>query len=737
MTITFVSAFIDLDETRPVDKSVDRYFDLFNQLNSLGIRFHLFLSPNYRGRVNIKNGIIEYVSLKELNTYKTAPEGLPHRRNELHDTRNFLILMNSKTELVTRAIDSKMHLSSHFSWIDFGICHMFHRLPSALTQICQLVVTKLPTTSMLVPGCWGKTTTSFSEVSWRFCGSFFVGDIESIRDFHRLHVKEYRNLPYLTWEVNLWAHLETVGWNPTWYKADHDDSIVWVPHTTGIVRIPSRVPLYWAGGYSSFHPASAMERCVFETVSRQDKPVSVIFSQSDGLIGSEEYAHLTDVHNANTPAEKEFSNLEKSARIGTEPIVAMLCTRQFSRPNLLLLPLDDDIFNRGLAAVLQPIHQPHWEDRKSIAFWRGGSSGCERPTLRMRVVDKLQDVPYADVKFTPGGWPENDALIPKTQFVTERSDLAKHFEYKYIFILDGNCIASAHQWVFGSGSVPIMVTHPNNEYWFKKYLVPMVHYVPIQYDLSDLHEKIQWLVANDDEAQKIARNAMKFSKTVFSAEFQKAYVESEVNRILGGSDSLLSARLHTKCLIPNDINEHLPVLYAYAKKCSSVVECGILDVTSSYAFASALIGTPDNSLTMIDPLLSEKMEPFLDICNRENVNAVFLYTSNLACEPIETDLLFIDSWHVYAQLKRELAHWHASVKKYILIHDTTVDEWYGESVRGNADAEQQSRDTGFPVNEIQKGIWPAITEFLEQHPEWQLIERLTNNNGLTVLSRVS
>ena len=265
----------------------------------------------------------------------------------------------------------------------------------------------------------------------------------------------------------------------------------------------------------------------------------------------------------------------------------------------------------------------------------------------------------------------------------------------------------------------------------------MVHYVPIQYDLSDLHEKLQWLVANDDEAQKIARNAMKFSKTVFSAEFQKAYVESEVNRILGGSDSLLSARLHTKCLIPNDINEHLPVLYAYAKKCSSVVECGILDVTSSYAFASALIGTPDNSLTMIDPNLSEKIEPFLDICNRENVNANFVWSRILDYPRQETDLLFIDSWHVYAQLKRELAHWHASVNKYILIHDTTVDEWYGESVRGNADAEQQSRDTGFPVNEIQKGIWPAITEFLEQHPEWQIIERRTNNNGLTVLSRVS
>jgi hypothetical protein len=737
MTTTFVSAFISLDESRPVDKSVDRYFNLFNQLQWTGIRIHLFLSPNYRGKVTLTNGIIEYISLKELNAYKNAPSGLPEYRNALHDTRNFLILMNSKVELVKRAMDSQMHSSTHFGWIDFGICHMFRTLPSSLTQIRQLGKTALPTPCMLIPGCWNQQEVALSHVSWRFCGSLFIGDRASIEEFHQRHTQVYPTLPHLTWEVNVWAHMESLGWSPTWYKADHDDSIVWTPYTSGIVRVPSKVPLYWAGGYSSFYPASAIEQFVVQSIQYCSPSVSVVFSQSDGLIGEEAYSQLSDTHHATTRAEKEFEKLESSARLGTTPIVAMLCTRQFNRPNLLLLPLDDDTFNRGLTAVLQPFHSPKWEDRKSIAFWRGGSSGCDRPTIRMRVAESLKDVSHADVKFTPGGWPENDALIPKDQFVPERSDLAKHFEYKYIFILDGNCIASAHQWVFGSGSVPIMITHPDNEYWFKKYLVPMVHYVPIQYDLSDLHEKLQWLVDHDNEAKKIAEHAMKFSKTVFSSEFQKAYVKSEVDRLLGGSGSLLNARLATKTSTPSDINEHLSILYNYAKRCTSIVECGVLEVTSSYAFASGLLGTPNNSLTMIDPLLSENMEPFLDICNRENINAAFLYTSDLACDPIETDLLFIDSWHVYAQLKRELAHWHSSVKKYILIHDTTVDEWYGESVRGNADAERQSRETGFPVEEIRKGLWPAIVEFLRTHSEWKLTERFTNNNGLTVLSRVS
>jgi hypothetical protein len=86
-------------------------------------------------------------------------------------------------------------------------------------------------------------------------------------------------------------------------------------------------------------------------------------------------------------------------------------------------------------------------------------------------------------------------------------------------------------------------------------------------------------------------------------------------------------------------------------------------------------------------------------------------------------------------LKRELAHWHPHVRKYIILHDTTVDEWYGETIRNGWDAESQSRETGIPVDEIRKGLWPAVSEFLLQHPEWTVRERFVHNNGLTVLEK--
>jgi hypothetical protein len=76
------------------------------------------------------------------------------------------------------------------------------------------------------------------------------------------------------------------------------------------------------------------------------------------------------------------------------------------------------------------------------------------------------------------------------------------------------------------------------------------------------------------------------------------------------------------------------------------------------------------------------------------------------------------------------------VNKFIILHDTTVDEWIGETVRVGWDAVKQSRESGIPVHEIRKGLWPAVEEFLKQHPEWKIELRLTNNNGLTILRRV-
>jgi hypothetical protein len=99
------------------------------------------------------------------------------------------------------------------------------------------------------------------------------------------------------------------------------------------------------------------------------------------------------------------------------------------------------------------------------------------------------------------------------------------------------------------------------------------------------------------------------------------------------------------------------------------------------------------------------------------------------------DMVFIDTWHIYGHLKRELSKFSLVCNKYIIMHDTTIDEIDGETIRCGWNANKQSKESGYTVEEIKCGLGKAITEFLKNNSNWELLEKLTNNNGLTVLRK--
>lgn len=198
--------------------------------------------------------------------------------------------------------------------------------------------------------------------------------------------------------------------------------------------------------------------------------------------------------------------------------------------------------------------------------------------------------------------------------------------------------------------------------------------------------------------------------------------------------SILQNYEHHKS-VHSDINEHLPTLKSYAEQCNHITECGVRGVTSSWAFAAGLLGKSPARLIQVDLDTNQNVVKFSSVARENGIDVVFYQQSDLTCPIEQTELLFIDTWHIYGHLKRELARWHSSVTKWIIMHDTTVDEWKGETIRCGWNAAAQSAQHGYPVEEITKGLWPAIDEFLKEHPEWSLEQRFTNNNGLTVLKR--
>ena len=89
-------------------------------------------------------------------------------------------------------------------------------------------------------------------------------------------------------------------------------------------------------------------------------------------------------------------------------------------------------------------------------------------------------------------------------------------------------IASSHMWGFASGCVPFMIS--NGIHWFSSFIKPYIHYIPVEYDLSNLIHQIEYVRSNDDVAENISKNAVEFSKTFFSSDFQKEYLRHNLNR---------------------------------------------------------------------------------------------------------------------------------------------------------------------------------------------------------------
>jgi hypothetical protein len=243
MPVTFVSALLDLNQTRR--KSVERYFTLFEKIVRSGVQIHLYLSKVYRDEYADRLALWPnvYVEILEMDDLDTKTEldaisyGLPHYRAASQDTENFLILMAAKAELVWRACSANVYNTSHFAWIDFGTFHMIKKDDVSIALLQRIAAAPLAPTCFHIPGCWNKGF-HIDElqvfVNWRFCGTFFVADRESILHFYRLHqenlVQFTLDTKILVWEVNFWAYLEfSKGWRPQWYLSDHTDLILQMP----------------------------------------------------------------------------------------------------------------------------------------------------------------------------------------------------------------------------------------------------------------------------------------------------------------------------------------------------------------------------------------------------------------------------------------------------------------------------------------------------------------------------
>lgn len=179
----------------------------------------------------------------------------------------------------------------------------------------------------------------------------------------------------------------------------------------------------------------------------------------------------------------------------------------------------------------------------------------------------------------------------------------------------------------------------------------------------------------------------------------------------------------------SDINEHINTLYQYAKDCSHITEMGVRWVSSTWP----LIYSNPKKMISYDVIRDNNIDEVIELAKEYNIDYEFIQNDvlNITIEP--TELLFIDTLHTYNQLFLELKKHSENVSKYIILHDTNTFGNVDESIYNHAS------DIVKSISSEKSGLVSAVNDFLQTDngKKWSIKEIFTNNNGLTILKRVS
>jgi len=210
-----------------------------------------------------------------------------------------------------------------------------------------------------------------------------------------------------------------------------------------------------------------------------------------------------------------------------------------NRDDSILVPDTDFLNSNGyLETKLEfMVNSPPWGMRKPLAFWRGNTTGIRvgehwsgLPRLQLcELVNSISNQEIFDVGVSSFAQvSKNEAKeIQALGYVRGFVPMTSSAQYKYQIDIDGNSNAwSALFQKLLSGSAVLKITSPHSfRQWYYDELIPWVNYVPVKSDMSDLVEKIHWLINHDDEAMQIGINGRKLaSKLTYDEEVKKALI---------------------------------------------------------------------------------------------------------------------------------------------------------------------------------------------------------------------
>ncbi|KAM9766345.1 protein O-glucosyltransferase 1 [Menidia menidia] len=146
-----------------------------------------------------------------------------------------------------------------------------------------------------------------------------------------------------------------------------------------------------------------------------------------------------------------------------------------------------------------------WHKKESKGFFRGSRTSSERDPL---ILLSREDPELVDAEYTKNqAWKSERDTLGRPP--AKEIPLVNHCKYKYLFNFRGVAASFRFKHLFLCGSLVFHVGDEWQEFFYPQ-LKPWVHYIPVQQDLSDVRELLQFVRENDAVAQEIAARGKEF-----------------------------------------------------------------------------------------------------------------------------------------------------------------------------------------------------------------------------------
>lgn len=175
--------------------------------------------------------------------------------------------------------------------------------------------------------------------------------------------------------------------------------------------------------------------------------------------------------------------------------------------------------------------------------------------------------------------------------------------------------------------------------------------------------------------------------------------------------------IHCKINPNNDshaLNEQLPILKQYAKKCDHITEIGVNIGHSTRGF---MAGRPKKMVGIDYKEYGSDTQKIKDLARHNGIEYDYVLADSLSVTIEPTDLLFLDGNHTYEYVIGELRKHSPNVKKWMFAHDINH--------------EGKMSPVGKPY-----AVMAGITTFLKENNKWKIKLIDKRQVGLLILERI-